>query len=596
MIAARPRSLAARSTSGPVLALLTGLLAAACGGGGTDPVVPPPPTCSVPSDVTLAGGWQLLAPAAWSGCATITVRATGLATDERLALVLLNSGGADGAAPSITSGGTSAFAAAGAAPLARLEPGAPLVLADAAGPVDRSDLEAGHALVTARREAAVRRWLSDESTAAAPRTARLAATVPATAAVGDPAPNGGFCTYSYTTDAITRKPATLRHVSAHALFFVADDRWSAFQTLLASRPDLFSSMADAFEGTVNAATNPTGAKRIYPALRENFGLESDLDGNGKVIIYFADLGKTAGNAFPVGYFDPTDVLTPSGDLTTGCTGSGANGMDMLYLLDPVTFRTYSNNRYSYDQLIDLEIPGTIAHELQHDVFINMRCLRSPRLATCTTAAINADLFLNEGLSMASEDVAGFGLNTASEKVRVGNYLATYQGYSLTTWPADGGDPDGHYGGAHAFIRWHLDQAAAGHAVQPTAAAFSKALVASGQLARPNLAAASGLSFEEGWARFTTAALFSGETFSPAPAWSYASGVSWSPLHTTVGYTAYTSLPRPLQATFTTSLKADGWAAFVTGVGQGGEATLRIDSTAAVKPQVVVMRFRGSLPR
>lgn len=608
-----------RSPSAALAApLLAGLLASGCGGGSDTPTVVPPPdcsaltaavaedpwkvvapawsgpaspapaqpaaTCTTTVTASVTGPWQLLAPAAWSGCDSLTLSAPALAADERLALLLVNAGGPDLATPAITTAGTAQFVAA--PPVASSALG-PLALTSPSGLEDRTPQARGHALVVARREETMRRWLAAGGARPAP-AARAAAVAPA-----EPAQNRSFCVYSYTTDLVSRKAATLRHATPHALFYVTDDRWVAFQATLAARPDLWATLESYFEGTPDAARNPAGAKRIYPALTEAFGAPSDVDANCRLIFLFADLGSTADGVFTVGYFDPLDVVAPA-DTSGDCSGSGSNGADMLYLLDPAKYR--SNSGLSYDAILDQEVPGTMAHELQHDVFYNVRCLGNPRLASCTVAAMNADLFLNEGLSMVSEDFAGFGLATSTERGRVGRYLRDYQGFSLTTWPTTGGDPAGDYGGAHAFLRWHLDQAAKGLAAAPTASAFSRALVASPVGARAALAAASGLSFEEGYARFATGALFSGETFTPQAAWGFASGVPWSPLHTTVGYAGYTSLPRPAQPTFVTSLRNDGWGAYVTGLGQGQEATLRLDSTAAVKPHAVVVRFKGSLPK
>ena len=66
-----------------------------------------------------------------------------------------------------------------------------------------------------------------------------------------------------------------------------------------------------------------------------------------------------------------------------------------------------------------ELPAVMAHELQHDVLFNARCVRSGVTARCAAsgdADATGDLWLNEGLSMVAEDVAGFGMNTASGRV------------------------------------------------------------------------------------------------------------------------------------------------------------------------------------
>lgn len=598
-------------------AVLATLLAACGDGGGTA-------TCAAPPEVTAGAAWQHLGPADWDpACPSLRVRVPALAADERVALALVNAGGLDNATPTVALSGPLAAAAAEPPPLAALA-------AQPAAPPDdrRAALEAGRALATARRRAGTEAWLAE----GAPRLKAAAPLVLAPAAApaldSDWKDPRGPCVYSYTTGKTTRRPAKLRHVSAggSALFYVTDDVWTGFQRVLAARPDLWATLDSYLEGTIDAARNPTGARRILPALHEAFGVESDVDGNGQLVFLFADLGADPGSGgFVVGYFDGTDVVRTA-DATDGCTGGGSNGADMLYLLDPCTFYLKGftvppsscpvtgngSGQFTYATVIDSQIPGTMAHELQHNVIFNTRCLVSSLPSCSGIDKPLQDLWLNEGLAMTAEDVAGFGLHDAGERSRVGAYLdcrqgpsSCYQGVSLTAWPTDGtGDPNGHYGGAHAFVRWHADQAAAGRAAAASASALTRALVASPLAARQAVAAASGLSFEEGYARFATAAMVSGEDalfasypVRPAPDFSFAAGVPWSPLRTTVGKVRYTALPRPGDPTapFPTSLMGDGWGAYVTAKGTGADVTLTLGSTAGVKPRAVVMRLRGNLP-
>lgn len=625
---------------GPPLAggALAVLLLAACGG--SDPA--PPAVCVAPADVTVdaATSWKLFGPDDWNpACATLTVHAPALAADERLALVLVNAGGLDTATPSITLAGTLAFSAADGAPVASLAPpplDAPSALASLApaeAPYDRSAIEAGHALVVARRQASSRAMLAVEASLPGRAQSRILA-VGANCPVTDPevGTKRNFCVDKLTGSqrSSEARTATLQHVTPNALFYVTDDVWPAVRSVLLGRvtnpADLWLDFEDYFEGTSKGTRNLAGLKRIRDALHQSFGQESDYDANCRVTFLFANLTKdfpAGSSSIVVGFFDPWDLQAPdpglqdtvptcTGSSTTGAVGPpGSNGADMLYLLDPATF--IGKTGRSASDVLDGELPGTMAHELQHNVIENTRC-RPSRTSACQGLDDPAgDLWLNEGLSMVSEDFAGFGLNTTAGRARVGVYLSCrkpspdylcHRDASLTTWPTDaagnstGGDPYGNYGGSHAFLRWHLDQAA-----DPSA--FSRAMVASTQPSRAAFSSASGLSFEEGYARFGTAALFSGEDamftgypLKPSPDWSFAAAPAlWSPLHAAVGRVGYTSLPRPgtaAGAPFPTSLKKDGWGSFVTGKGRGTEATLTITSTAAVKPRVAVVRFKGNL--
>jgi hypothetical protein len=407
--------------------------------------------------------------------------------------------------------------------------------------------------------------------------------------------------------------------------------------VLAARPDLWDTLGSYYEGTVSAKNPAPVTKRIRQALGDSFGPESDVDRNGRVIFLFADLGKVPGasGGFTVGYFYSGDVTDPQ-DTSAGCTGSGSNGADMLSLLDPCTFNMNGlsgtptsctgGGGYPFAKVIDEQTPGVMAHELQHDVTFRARCLPPASSASAACRSIEdptKDLWLNEGLSMVAEDLAGFGLHGVTERTNVGSYLncrssnLCFSQVSLTSWPVDAdgnslADPIGHYGGSHLFLRWLLDRAG-GACVTGAAGgcAQTRSLVGSTLGARQAVAASASLSFaapltfEESYARYATAALFSGEGLplfgtypgypatTPAPAFDFAPfPAPWGPLHTAVGRVAYTTLPMAAKI----SLKSDGWNAYVTGVGLGSEATVLVTSSAAVKPRVAVVRFKGSLTR
>jgi hypothetical protein len=596
-------------------AALAAVLLAACGGS-PDPA----PSCDAPPVVTLGATetFRYVGAAQWpAACGSLTVRAPALAGTERLGLVLVNAGGPDNAAPTISLAGTAAFAAAEATPLAATAAAPSAALA--AAPGDRAALRAGQALVVERRRTAMADWLAGSwakpGATGAERTLATAACPP------PPPPPTAGSKRSFCKDKLTgarripvRRDATLVHATDHALFYVADEVLPQVQALLAQRPSMWQDFGDAYEGTNTGGHNAALAKRIRPSLHDSFGVETDFDCSGRVVFLFANLLEylpAAGSGVIVGYFDPTDQQAADPFCTTPAAttaGTGSNGADMLFLLDPATF---ISRGYPAATVLDQELPGTMAHELQHDIIFNARC----RLSSLPSCPIlddhDGDLWLNEGLSMVSEDYAGFGLNVASERARVGTYLdcvrtgsnLCYQAVSLTTWPADEpGNPTGHYGGAHAFLRWHADQADAGNAAAPSGSALTRALVGSASASRAALAAASGFSFEEGFARFGAGALFSGEDplfaaypgpLRPAPHLSFAAGTAWSPLHVEVGPVKYTRL-QPGAAPPTT-LRNDGWGAYLSGRGTGGEATLTIGSSATVKPQVAVVRFKGDLP-
>ncbi len=614
-------------TTGPTRRRLTSalpaLLLAACGGSS-----PAPATCDLPPTVTVGAteAYRLIGPADWpAGCSRLTVQAPAMATTERLGVVLVNAGGPDYTAPTLTVSGTATFADAGTG-LVAASAAAPLAAVAAAPDLSleaQAALDAGHAMAIDRRQAGLASWLAAQP--AGPAAARVEAVAPACTTI--PAAPAVGTTRSFCKDKLTgsrRIPvqltATLVKASAHALFYVDNAVLPSVNALLTSqgRTTLWQDFADYYEGTNDGDRNAGLAKRILPSLTESFGPETHFDTVGcRTVFLFANLLEylpAGGSGIIVGYFDPTDQQTAD-TVCTGAAGAsngtGSNGADMLFLLDPATF---VSKGYTLPVVVDDQLPGTMAHELQHDVIFNARCNPTPS-ATCTLLDDPlGDLWLNEGLAMISEDLSGFGLATASERDRVGKYLncartggtECYQDVSLTQWPTNTtGDPNGHYGGAHAFLRWHLDRAGGG-CLPGTAGGCSltRTLVGATSASRVAVAAATGLGFEEGVARFGVGAMFSGETalftsyagsLKPAPDLSYASGVPWSPLHTTTGRVRYTKL-QPATP-FTSQLRADGWGAYLSGKGTAGAptATLTVDSTAGVKPRVAVVRLKGDLP-
>jgi hypothetical protein len=523
--------------------------------------------------LVMSGNWQAFSATDWA-CGTLTVTAPAMTPDERLALVLINTGSNDFTAHLELTGTAPYNAQAQPAPGPHTASNAPYL---------SRLLQDGHDLSAAHREQRMDEFLSSPDQSHLEGTVDGPVTLAASPAVGDAR---SFCVYSYgPTAGFSRRPATLRSVTPGALLYVTDDTWNAhWPDVLAQRPDLWAALESYLEGTTDSLRNPTGARRIFPASAESFGAVSDVDANGRVIMLFADLGQAGPSQFPIGHFDQLDVMIPA-DLTADCSGTGSNGADLLYLLDPWVLNQHDAATFTWDRIFDQLIPNTIAHELQHDILFNERCPRG----ACT---VYEELWLNEALAMVAEDVAGFGLQTEVGRQRVAGYLRNYGAFSLTEWPAGGGDAVGNYGGVHALLRWYLDQAITGSG-SSGGAALTRALVSSGLRGKANLEAASGLKFEEGLSRFTTATLFSGESFGPRPAWDF-SGAPWSPWHTRVGYADFIPLSPSNSPVATGPIRADGWRAYVTGVNPSGAATISLTLPNTDGATVILSRFRATL--
>jgi len=546
--------------------------------------------------------WQFFGPGDFVN-GTLTVGFPALGANERVAVLLDNAGGDDASYATVSVVGTGTALLAPAAPLAAMAAAQPA--AGSAADFDRSDVMAGEALVATQREEIMARLRDGRLQRQAPAAKGPLAAVAAAAAL--PATRS-FCqgrisaagSWSYVWTG-----ATLAYETAHAAFYYANDVKTGIDQALsaANRPDFFITLGDAYES------------RILGALNTYFGAETDVDGNGKMVFLFGNLGKTTAGGFVVGYFSPADLELPLANASSCSSGRGGNQTDMLYLLDPATFTTnWAGKGANYKAVLDLilngEYQGVMAHELQHDVNYATHC------SIGGACGVDEELWLNEGLSMLSETVAGYGLHGTSSRSAVRYYQGTlsatglpyYQGYSMTAWA---GDAIGNYAGVQAYMQYLLDHASP---------AMTTALQNKWLAGKANVEAATGVPWELGFARFATAAMFSNEDTSAAggalgsitsagnllanPVFNYlGDGVApdYVPWHRMTGNCGTTPVPRtayvawtPVNGSAGATLRRDGWAALATGPGSGGAATIRVQSSAGVRPHVVVVKYTGAL--
>lgn len=349
-----------------------------------------------------------------------------------------------------------------------------------------------------------------------------------------------------------RKAATLVESSAHADFFVDDEDLAHYQ------PDYFHPLAVAFE------------ERVWPTDARAFGLPTDVDQNGKIVVLFThELGQHLNGGWLIGYFANGDLLR-SRDGSANCSESGSNHGEIIYLND---VQNGAANGFSAAQLAATSYPATLAHELQHLINLGHRCVEK----RCDGPE---DTWINEALSKVAEDLAGFGWNGAQGRGEGAQYLTRssgsvrgYDGRSLTHWE---GDPIGNYQGAHSFLRFFTDR-------------FGDALageVAQGQGGIEGLEDALGRPMPRAMAEWATALLLSNE---PAAPYNF-SGAAWSPLHERLRHLDYRN---PGESA---AMRADGIAAFVSGPSSGGPAEVIVRSGEEVPPHVVVVRVAGALPR
>ena len=139
---------------------------------------------------------------------------------------------------------------------------------------------------------------------------------------------------------------------------------------------------------------------VYPMDTQNFGTPSDIDANGRVIMFFTravnELTPAGSQSVIGGFFYARDLFpkTATGGLDACPT---SNVGELFYLLVPDTGGVVNSNKRSKASVSLLTV-STTAHEFQH--LINA----SRRLYVNTTADNFEETWLNEGLSHIAEEL------------------------------------------------------------------------------------------------------------------------------------------------------------------------------------------------
>jgi hypothetical protein len=135
---------------------------------------------------------------------------------------------------------------------------------------------------------------------------------------------------------------------------------------------------------------------IHPTDRNAFGTESDINGDGKVVILLTPVINDMplqGGAIILGFFNPADLLPVAyRDVT--------NSMEIFYALVPDP----DIGGADWKERSIEAIKGTLAHEFQHMILFNYRVIE---YAHSSSLVYMEELWLNEGLSHIAEDLNGF---------------------------------------------------------------------------------------------------------------------------------------------------------------------------------------------
>lgn len=138
-----------------------------------------------------------------------------------------------------------------------------------------------------------------------------------------------------------------------------------------------------------------------PVDRAAFGAPSDIDNNGRVILFFTrsvnELTSPGASAVTLGFFYSRD-LYPKTTAPGPCVGS--NQAEIFYLLVPDTGGVVNGNKRS-KSLVTTLTDGTVAHEYQH--LINA----SRRMYVNGVGTNFEERWLDEGLSHVAEELNFF---------------------------------------------------------------------------------------------------------------------------------------------------------------------------------------------
>ncbi len=433
---------------------LGAVVLAACGG--TDPNTVTPVDCSGVTPTSLAPGEFTTLDASQTAC--VRVPGGGAQESEYLYVALGSEGGETQngvSAPFKLTGGPSVFASVAGAVRSPAFDRAP------------SAAQAFHDVLRQRERA-----LSERPEAARAARNRISASVVAVPpAVGSKRTFDVCATTS--CDSFVTSLATAKLVGQKVAIYVDDETPSAYTpTDLANVSALFDS-------------------HLYPIDTTAFGTESDLDGNGVVIV----------------------LLTPAVNrLSPNCTSAGSVILGFFFGLDLLPGQAHSNG----GEIFYGVVPGSITpgctipesdaihelapvfiHEFQHMISFNQHVL--------VRGGTSEDTWLNEGLSHFAEELGGEGVPDAFCTPAFPNCESQFNGGNIDNAYDYLDDPESSFliepgsssgtlserGANWLIVRWLADHFAA---TQPQATELTRALVQTDQVGAANVQTVTGEDF------------------------------------------------------------------------------------------------------
>ncbi|MDR2899898.1 MAG: hypothetical protein LBV20_00055 [Treponema sp.] len=180
---------------------------------------------------------------------------------------------------------------------------------------------------------------------------------------------------------------------------------------------------------------------IIPRVELLWGSSADIDEDGRVAILVSPSINTENLA--VGFFNPADFFKRNTDASSESYNPASNEMDIIYIAVP-----QSDDDSSYNSAT---IIATIAHELTHAVTFSVKTWQ--RITEGDDAALQEELFLNEGWSHLTENLCGYGVSGGNIKF-LQRYFEDTAAYSLCGPNRLGqNDSPGMRGGMTLFLSW-----------------------------------------------------------------------------------------------------------------------------------------------
>lgn len=480
------------------------------------------------------------------------------------------------------------------------------VAADAAAP-SASRAVAPWAAALEGASGAPRRDLAWESALRARERAALAGYVPAARAAARK--RGGF----RASLALADPPAvgSLLRLNASIEACDAPDDRVGRVAAVTSRAIVVTDTANPSGGFSDAEFREVGLAfdtLVYPVDTQNFGEPTDIDANGRTILFFTRavnaLTEDSADGYVGGFFYARDLF-PRADTEDfeGCAGS--NYGELFYLLAPDPSGQINGNRFSKDFVLESTV-GTVAHEFQHLISA------ARRLYVLGTENYDEEVWLNEGLSHIAEELVFYRASglaprqnltadaiRAAERARVAfnsygssNFgrFAVYLADPETFSPYGQDDELATRGAAWAYLRYAADRRGGDQSLT------WNRLVNSDLRGIANLRAVLGAEPVE-WARDWTVSVYTDDFTAAAypqfqqPSWNFRD--IFGALSTSGTYPLRTR--RLAESTPTSvTLAAGGGSFFRMGVPAGGRGELRITSGGVAPPaalSVTVVRTR-----